>query len=239
MSLLTINIDGASRGNPGPAAYGLYIARDGQPPWEEGARLGHTTNNIAEYTALIRALERARALGGKQLLIRSDSELLVKQMNGEYRVKNDQILKLYEQAKRLCGGFERVSLQHVRREYNRDADRLCNEALDGLRDDQPSAMPPPVARTAPEQPAVVKVEPVAAQELDSVAIEAIRILDSVRAAWARQEPEALKPAQVWERLLALLKEHKRLRTPSARKPAGQARKRVKKEEQNEEEEGEE
>lgn len=233
MSTLTINIDGASRGNPGPAAYGLYIARDGQPPWEEGARLGFTTNNLAEYTALIRALERSRELGGKQLLIRSDSELLVKQMNGQYQVKNDQIRKLFDQAKRLCAGFERVSLQHVRREYNRDADRLCNEALDGLRDDLP-ASPAPPSTVAPARPPAA-----ASAAADPVTVEAVRCLESVRTAWARQEPDALTPAQVWERLLAVLKEHKALRTPSARKPARQPRKRLKQEENQQEQKAEE
>src|SRR5207253_10930089 len=85
--LLTINIDGAARGNPGPAAYAYVIARDGQPVLEEAGCLGTATNNVAEYTALVKALERAVELGGKRVLIRSDSELLVKQMSGESRVK--------------------------------------------------------------------------------------------------------------------------------------------------------
>src|SRR5713226_4569662 len=99
--LLTINIDGAARGNPGPAAYAFVIAREGQPPIEEAGYLGNATNNFAEYTALVKALERALELGGERLIIESDSELLVKQMNGEYRVKNDQLRVLHERARKL------------------------------------------------------------------------------------------------------------------------------------------
>src|SRR5947209_16164164 len=88
---LTINIDGAARGNPGPAAYAYVIARDGQPVIEEAACLGTATNNVAEYTALVKALERVAELGENHVNIRSDSELLVKQMNGEYKVKNPQL----------------------------------------------------------------------------------------------------------------------------------------------------
>src|SRR5262245_50203131 len=91
----TVHIDGASRGNPGAAAYALVIERPGQPDYEESDRLGQTTNNIAEYTALLRALERAAQLGGKRLTVFSDSELLVKQMNGEYRVKNEDLKALH------------------------------------------------------------------------------------------------------------------------------------------------
>jgi ribonuclease HI len=88
---LQINIDGAARGNPGPAAFAYVITREGAPPVEAAGCIGIATNNVAEYTALVRALERARDLGGKRLLIRSDSELLVKQMNGVYKVKNDSL----------------------------------------------------------------------------------------------------------------------------------------------------
>src|SRR2546421_5094589 len=116
---LTINIDGAARGNPGPAAYAYIIVRDGHPQIEEAGCLGTATNNVAEYTALVKALERAAELGGKRVLIRSDSELLVKQMSGEYRVKNDQLRDLYNEAQRLGRQFHSVSLPHVpRREKN-------------------------------------------------------------------------------------------------------------------------
>src|SRR5947209_11368241 len=90
-AVLTINIDGGARGNPGPAAFAYVITQDGHLLTEEAGCLGTATNNLAEYTALVRALERAAELGGEHLLIRSDSELLVKQMNGQYRVKNPQL----------------------------------------------------------------------------------------------------------------------------------------------------
>ncbi len=132
--VLTINIDGAARGNPGPAAYAYVIAKDGQLLSEEARRMGTATNNVAEYSALVRALERAAELGGKPLLIKSDSELLVKQMNGVYRVKDPRLKILHEQASRLREQFPSVSIVHVPRAENSHADRLCNEALDGLRD---------------------------------------------------------------------------------------------------------
>src|SRR5205085_2832370 len=98
---------------------------------EEKGTLGSATNNIAEYTALVRALEHAARLGARRLLVYSDSELLVKQMSGEYRVKNDSLRALFEDAKLLCRDFDQVTIRHVPRAQNADADRLCNEALDG------------------------------------------------------------------------------------------------------------
>ncbi len=133
--LLTIHTDGASRGNPGAAAYAFVIDRDGQPSIEEAECLGDTTNNQAEYTALVRALERALKLGTHhRLLIHSDSELMVKQMNGEYRVKNADLRDLYDRACELRDRFDgKVTIRHIRREKNKRADQLCNEALDGKR----------------------------------------------------------------------------------------------------------
>ena len=127
---LIINIDGAARGNPGPAAYAVVVARNGEVVAREKGCLGDTTNNVAEYTALIRGLQKALALKAGDVLIRSDSELLVKQMNGEYRVKNEGLKELHEQAGVLRGQIGSVRISHVRREDNAEADRLCNEALD-------------------------------------------------------------------------------------------------------------
>ncbi|HTU91534.1 MAG TPA: ribonuclease HI family protein [Gemmataceae bacterium] len=134
-TVLTIHTDGASRGNPGDAAYAYVISRDDQPPIEEADCLGQMTNNQAEYIALVRALEHALELGPHhRLIIHSDSELMVKQMNGEYRVKNEELRGLYEQACTLRRRFEGpVTIRHVRREQNKRADQLCNEALDGKR----------------------------------------------------------------------------------------------------------
>ncbi len=108
-----IHIDGAARGNPGPAAFAFIIQKEGAPALEEKGTLGTMTNNLAEYTALVRALERARELGAERLIVHSDSELLVKQMNGEYRVKNPDLRVLYDRARELGGQFKQVVIRHV------------------------------------------------------------------------------------------------------------------------------
>ena len=133
---LTIHTDGAARGNPGPAAFAYVIDREGQPPIEEAGCLGKTTNNQAEYTTLVRALEHAARLGTRhRLIVHSDSELMVKQVRGEYKVKNDDLRGLWEEARELAAEFDGgVTLKHVRREANRRADQLCNDALDGKRE---------------------------------------------------------------------------------------------------------
>jgi ribonuclease HI len=133
MAKLIINIDGASRGNPGPAGYGCYLQPEGRPAIELKGKLGTTTNNVAEYHGLLRALEKATDLGADEVHIRSDSELLVRQMLGLYRVKNANILPLYEAAQSLIRSIGKVTFQHVYREQNAEADRLCNEALDDPR----------------------------------------------------------------------------------------------------------
>lgn len=135
---LVVYIDGASRGNPGPASAGVFVQdAAGKTLREHGRRLGTQTNNVAEYTALLDALAIAKSLGAAELLVRSDSLLLVKQVTGEYRVKNAGLAALKAKAVVLLKGFKAVRFEHVRRELNKDADRLANEALDGLRDDQP------------------------------------------------------------------------------------------------------
>jgi probable phosphoglycerate mutase len=123
--------DGGARGNPGPAAYGYVIeAEDGTVLASHGERIGVATNNVAEYRALIAGLEKAVALGMPELEVVSDSELLVKQMTGEYRVKNEALKGLSLQAARLAREIGKVSYTAVRREHNELADRLVNEALD-------------------------------------------------------------------------------------------------------------
>jgi probable phosphoglycerate mutase len=126
----TANIDGGSRGNPGPAGYGIRIERDDGTVVELKESLGVATNNVAEYSALVAALRWAGSNGIRTLRIRSDSELLVKQMRGEYRVKNPGLQPLHEEARALARHIGRVTFEHVRREFNRDADRLANEAMD-------------------------------------------------------------------------------------------------------------
>lgn len=131
-----IHIDGGSRGNPGPAAAGVVVraADDGIVLHEAGLFLGKTTNNVAEYRGLLAALEAATRLNVTHAEVFSDSELLVRQMNGQYRVKKPHLRKLFEQAKEMADAFDGFKIAHVRREKNADADRLVNRALDLKRD---------------------------------------------------------------------------------------------------------
>ncbi len=129
--MITAYTDGGSRGNPGPAGYGVRIEdQDGTLLEEFHASIGITTNNVAEYRALIAALEWALAHGHTHVRVRADSELLIKQMRGEYRVKHPGLQPLYEKARELAARIGRVTFEHVRREANRDADRLANAAMD-------------------------------------------------------------------------------------------------------------
>lgn len=130
---LTINIDGGSRGNPGPAAYGCYILGASETPIKLKGKLGHATNNVAEYHGLLRALEKSVELGADEVHIRADSELLVRQMTGVYKVKNEKIAELKALADGLIKQLGKVHFQHVYREQNTVADELCNEALDDPR----------------------------------------------------------------------------------------------------------
>jgi ribonuclease HI len=126
-----IHIDGASRGNPGEAGFGIHVAAaDGAEIAELYGYLGHATNNVAEYQALIHALRWAKRRGLPEIRVFSDSELVVKQINGQYRVKHPDMLPLHREAQGLLRGFAKATLSHVRREQNRDADRLANLALD-------------------------------------------------------------------------------------------------------------
>ena len=124
------NIDGGSRGNPGPAGYGVRIEREDGSIVELKEALPLATNNVAEYSGLLAALRWAVAHGITTLHVRSDSLLLVKQMKGQYRVKNPGLQPLYEDARSLVRQIGRVTFEHVRREFNKDADRLANEAMD-------------------------------------------------------------------------------------------------------------
>ena len=125
--------DGGARGNPGPAAYGFVLeAEDGTVLAAEGEAIGVATNNVAEYRALVAGLERALELGVDELEVVSDSELVVKQMRGEYRVKNEALRELSLAAARLARDLGSVTYTAVRREHNELADRLVNEALDAV-----------------------------------------------------------------------------------------------------------
>ena len=126
-----LSTDGGARGNPGPAAFAYVLeAEDGTLLASHGERIGVATNNVAEYSALIAGLEKAHELGLRDVEVVSDSELMVKQMRGEYRVKNDALRELSSQAARLARKIGSVTYTAVRREHNELADRLVNEALD-------------------------------------------------------------------------------------------------------------
>jgi ribonuclease HI len=123
--------DGGARGNPGPAAYGYVLeADDGTVLAAHGEAIGEATNNVAEYRALVAGLEKAQELGVDELEVVSDSELLVKQMRGEYKVKNEALRELSLQASGLARQLGAVTYTAVRREHNELADQLVNEALD-------------------------------------------------------------------------------------------------------------
>jgi ribonuclease HI len=127
----TLFADGGSRGNPGPAASGaVLLDPSGEVVEEVGAYLGVATNNLAEWTALVLGLEAAANRGVRRLAIRLDSELVVKQMHGEYRVKHADLQPLYRRAQTLLRRFEQVDLRHVPRKQNVLADRLVNRVLD-------------------------------------------------------------------------------------------------------------
>ncbi|HWR72967.1 MAG TPA: ribonuclease HI family protein [Nitrospirota bacterium] len=127
---LTIYTDGASRNNPGEAGAGVYILQDGEP-FERIARyLGQTTNNIAEYTAAIIGLEHAVKAGARRVRLFADSELLVKQVNGQYKVKNDGLKPLHGKVKELIARIGSVEVQYIPREKNKEADALANKAID-------------------------------------------------------------------------------------------------------------
>jgi ribonuclease HI len=130
-SYLVAHIDGGSRGNPGPAGYGVFITnRDGHEVASLNDYLGRQTNNYAEYQGLLAALDYALTHAPSALQVIADSELLVKQIRGEYKVKSPALQELYRRAREMIARLEWFSIQHVLRESNREADRLANEAMD-------------------------------------------------------------------------------------------------------------
>jgi len=128
---LIVACDGASRGNPGPAGVGVQItAEDGRVVSEIARGIGETTNNVAEYTAVIEGLALADELGARTVTLRSDSLLLINQLTGRYRVKSPHLQPLHRRARSIAAGFEHISFEHVPREENVEADRLANEGVD-------------------------------------------------------------------------------------------------------------
>ncbi len=128
---LWLSTDGGARGNPGPAGLGLVIKdENGNLLLEHGQYLGETTNNVAEYSALIEALKLAQGMSATEVDISMDSELIVKQMLGEYKIKQPHLQQLASQVKVLLRGFDAYQFKHILREYNKEADRMVNKAID-------------------------------------------------------------------------------------------------------------
>jgi ribonuclease HI len=154
----TANIDGAARGNPGPAAYGVVVRRpDGTAHESLGKYIGRTTNNVAEYYALIAALDYAAASGIRRLRVYSDSQLIVNQIKGIYKVKHPDLRPLHERAKKQAAGLESFTIQYVPREQNRDADELANVALDSTSGVKPAYGSAPAAPEKIAAPARAEV----------------------------------------------------------------------------------
>jgi ribonuclease HI len=128
---LVVNVDGGARGNPGPAAIAAVVATpEGEVIERNGELIGEATNNVAEYRAMLLGIERARALGAREVELIGDSELIVRQLRGEYRVKEPNLAALHARARAELARLERWSLRNVPREQNAEADRIVNETLD-------------------------------------------------------------------------------------------------------------
>jgi ribonuclease HI len=132
MAKLTVNVDGGARGNPGPAAIAAVVRDgDGEVVAERGERIGRATNNVAEYRALLLGIALAAELGAEELELVGDSELIVRQVEGRYKVKHADMKELHAQVKKALAPFQSWSIRHVKRAQNADADALVNQALDG------------------------------------------------------------------------------------------------------------
>ena len=195
--VVTVHIDGVARGNPGPAACAFVIARPGDAVVERAERLGPTTNNVAEYTALLHALICARELGLRRLDIYSDSELLVKQINGDYNVKNADLKVLWNEARGLMHHFASVNISHIRREQNRRADELCNNVLDGRPPTAHRQTGRPQAATHPRKPPAAGLRP-------RVEDDALTCLQASIQAW--KTGSGPSPEQVWDQLWSIIEE---------------------------------
>ena len=177
---ITIQFDGGSRGNPGPAGIGVVLrAEDGTPLVTLGRFIGRATNNVAEYRALITGLEKALELGAKKICVQGDSELIVRQMLGQYRVKNADLKELYNEAQILYRQFDQARIEHNYREKNTLADKLANLAMDRKGD-----------VTDADAPAVSAPEPIAPETGDSFAC--IRCGCSIEL----KQPSRLRPHQL-------------------------------------------
>ena len=140
--VLEIFTDGACRGNPGPAGIGVVISRNGQVIKRISKSIGEATNNLAEYTAVIYALQEALILKASELKISTDSELFYRQMKGRYKVKNEKLKILFDQVQHLSGGFKRIDFECIPREKNREADRLALRAVKKIQKKQATMVAP-------------------------------------------------------------------------------------------------
>jgi ribonuclease HI len=189
----TIHTDGAARGNPGPAAWAYVIECPGRAAIEQAECFGHATNNVAEYMAVIRALERSAQLGLTRVALFSDSELMVRQMNGEYAVKNADLRGLFERVQALVRQFASVTFAHVRRAENARADALCNAVLDGR--------PPGSANRSSKKPK--KRSTARGSDVDAAAVDSLR---AAARAWGTSAGRDPAPEMVWEQLWSILDE---------------------------------
>ncbi len=181
----TANIDGAARGNPGPAAYAVVVRRpDGKTHESLGKYIGRTTNNVAEYYALIAALDFAAATGIRRLRVLSDSQLIVNQIKGTYKVKHPDLRPLHERAKKQAAGLESFSIQYVPREQNRDADDLANAALDNTSGVKPAY------GAAKANPAPLPAKPAAPRKV--FYLDDLHVGQKFSAGTYRMEPNRIK-----------------------------------------------
>ncbi len=186
---VTAFCDGGSRGNPGPAGYGVFVqGEDGAALAELSDFLGVKTNNVAEYSGLLAALEWAVTHGAGELRVVSDSELMVKQMKGQYRVKSPELLPLYEEAKRRAAKLVKFEMQHVLRGKNKEADRLANEAMD--RGTGKAAAGRPTASASAKAPAAAPVRQA------TPAIPAVRRQSALFPASLQEQPKKELPSEV-------------------------------------------
>jgi ribonuclease HI len=197
VSIATIHIDGGSRGNPGPASFAYVIEQPGQAVVEHAETIGTTTNNVAEYSALVAALAHATELRLAQVQIFSDSELLVKQMNGEYRVKSEELQSLYREAQDLRKQLGTVTISHVRREKNKRADELCNLALDGK---------PLTGASGSSKVAHSQASPKVVVSDKTVREDILLCLNSAAQAWAKGSASNPPVEAVWEQIWSILED---------------------------------
>jgi len=151
-SLLEIFTDGACSGNPGPAGIGVVISRDGQVIKRISKFIGLSTNNLAEYTALIYALQEALILKASEIKVSTDSELLYHQIKGRYKIKNEKLKNLFDQIQHLSQGFKRIDFECIPREKNREADQLAVQAVREIQKKQATMVAPASIDVGEESP---------------------------------------------------------------------------------------